>query len=72
MADTKNGTRWMVWVWTGLLVLVVGLLVSQMVALGATNERVARLEAQYEYVVKSLDRIERAVNAGPRGEGGGR
>ncbi|HUT60679.1 MAG TPA: hypothetical protein VNA25_22770 [Phycisphaerae bacterium] len=68
MAGNVNGAKWMVWVWTGLLMLIVGLLVSQMVALGATNERVARLEAQYDYVVKSLDRIERAVNPNRRGE----
>ena len=69
MADNKNGAKWMVWVWSGLLLLILGALASQMAALGATNERVARLEAQYDYVIKSLDRIERAVNPNRRSEG---
>jgi hypothetical protein len=51
-----------------LSVVLIGLILALMsgtawnaLANADTNERVSRLEAQTEYIVKSLERIERAV-----------
>ena len=64
MADSNGSVaRWMVWIWTGLLLLVLSALAAQTLAIAGTQERVARLEAQYEMIREDLRDIKRAVGA---------
>lgn len=66
MTNTNGNGR----VSRGTLVVLISLVLALMsataynaIANADTNQRVARLEAQTEYIVKSLERIERAVVA---------
>jgi monomeric isocitrate dehydrogenase len=65
VSDTKyeNGkvSRAVSAVLISLVLLLMGGVAYNTCALASTNERVARLEAQNEYIVKSLDRIERVL-----------
>ena len=70
MADNGNGR-----VTRGTLIVLIALVLALMsatayntIANADTNQRVARLEAQTEYIIKSLERIERAVNPNRRNE----
>jgi len=70
MADNSNGR-----VTRGTLIVLIALVLALMsatayntIANADTNQRVARLEAQTEYIIKSLERIERAVNPNRRNE----
>jgi len=70
MANNGNGR-----VTRGTLIVLIALVLALMsatayntIANADTNQRVARLEAQTEYIIKSLERIERAVNPNRRNE----
>ena len=65
MTDNSNGR-----VTRGTLIVLIALVLALMsgtawnaLANADTNQRVARLEAQTEYIIKSLERIERATGA---------
>ena len=65
MTDNSNGR-----VTRGTLIVLIALVLALMsatayntIANADTNQRVARLEAQTEYIIKSLERIERATGA---------
>ena len=60
--------RILFFVFIGLVLALMGGVAHNSLASAETNQRVAWLEAQNEYIVKALERIERAVNPGRRGE----
>ena len=65
MADNGNGrvTRGTLFVLIALVLALMSGTAWNALANADTNQRVARLEAQAEYIVKSLERIERATGA---------
>ena len=64
-----NGTRVLFCVLVGLVLALMGGVAHNALANADTNQRVAWLEAQNEYIIKSLDRIEQAVNPARHSEG---
>ena len=65
MADNGNGrvTRGTLFVLIALVLALMSGTAWNALANADTNQRVARLEAQTEYIIKSLERIERATGA---------
>ena len=65
MANNGNGrvTRGTLFVLIALVLALMSGTAWNALANADTNQRVARLEAQTEYIIKSLERIERATGA---------
>ena len=63
MSDNSNGkvARGTLYVLVALVLALMSGTAWNVLANADTNQRVARLEAQYDYVIKSLDRIEKAL-----------